>query len=65
MKLFEFLRRFDIYGIPLEVNLKGKTRVTNLLGGVLSICAFSLIFAYGCILFNRLANRLSPVVTTF
>ena len=63
---FSFLKKVDLFDKALpQFNLKGKSSIGTVFGGVLSLAILYLTFLFGCTKLVHLIERRNPTVNTY
>ena len=63
-RISNFIRGFDSYGEPINVNYRGSNSYQTLLGGFLSIMVLTLVTLFTIVKTQQLILRASPTITT-
>ena len=61
MNIFKFIREIDIFGVSIQINLKGKYKSGTLFGGLDTIfCMMGLLAFFGTLV-NKIVQHLPTV----
>ena len=62
----EVFKKIDAFGSPLpSFNIKGKERITTIVGGFCTLMLFLTIFCYGLLKFSNLITKPSPIINSY
>ena len=60
-----FCNKIDMYGAPITLNFKGKSRITTKVGALFSLFTISMGLAYGYAKITALKNRSNTVINQY
>ena len=62
----EVFKKIDAFGSPLpSFNIKGKEKITTIVGGFCTLMLFFTIFSYGALKFSNLITKPSPIINSY
>lgn len=61
----KYIKSLDRFAPKVELNLEGSTYQKSTFGGLVSLCSYLVVFAYGITLLNKLVTKSDPSITTF